>query len=477
MNDALLNDRTARSNILTRSLDRYKDNEGVVRGIELIRNSDGEPTGLIKGFNAEVKALADGAVETIPTRIEYVMTTDAVDRMNDIVNPGGLNIRNFNRNPVALWSHNHSIPNVGKWEQLLAGPVGQDGNSGVRGILHFHNESELSRELNAMAARGFLNAVSIGFLPLDWEEETTDTARKRGLEPYPFSDTVRTYTKIELLECSPCNVPMNPTATIMQTVERGVRDAIEQGVIRSDSEVLGAFGMNRIDAGNATTANATSVVALQQFGTVNDNLYVDGGGTGTTTAGTFEKTTTPETNTPPMNNNETPDTVVDPIVDTPEQIEEPTDVDTEIERQSTEQIDKAGAVLNRSNRAALEKARDAIQSVLDSADKEADKSIETDITDATIELSIEEAIERGIDPDADWLEGDDGPALEVDGIDVAKTLHEILTRLDAIESRNTTGADTETDESATEERSIDPAVEIVEAEIEEDDAPVVKLFG
>lgn len=248
----LLYDRDARIANTAKALERYGNDESYLY-------TRGNEPGLLKGYESEVRATesSDGLINNIVT---YAMTTDAIDRANDRVDPSGINLRNFGRNAPALWSHQHDTLNVGKWVDLQI-HISREGWRGIVGKLLFHRLTDLSRELNAMAAGGFMNTVSIGFIPLEWKDEDAADFIKRG-EAYPYTDTIRTYTKSELLECSLCNVPMNPTALIQNSLTKSVEDAIKAGVISQESEIVGRLGMNTASVGFLQTETATQGVPV-----------------------------------------------------------------------------------------------------------------------------------------------------------------------------------------------------------------------
>lgn len=212
----------------------------------LIKARGSEPA-LSKGYEAVVR---EGGDEESPI-LTYAITTDAIDRDNDIVDPTGIDIRNYALNSPILWSHDHQIPNIGRGRGARLSKKTATGHRGILMDVEFHLQTDLSRDLYQMARRGFLQAGSIGFLPLEWKEE--DAEDYEGA--YPYVDTVRTYTKWELLEFSLCNVPMNPTAVQQGGVERDIRRAIEEGVIDNDSQVIALVGGSRsIEIGKTTTS-------------------------------------------------------------------------------------------------------------------------------------------------------------------------------------------------------------------------------
>jgi len=57
---------------------------------------------IVKQYDSETKAVENERSLTV------TITTNAVDRSGDIVEPNGVNMKNFKKNPVVLMSHNYS---------------------------------------------------------------------------------------------------------------------------------------------------------------------------------------------------------------------------------------------------------------------------------------------------------------------------------------------------------------------------------
>jgi HK97 family phage prohead protease/HK97 family phage major capsid protein len=128
--------------------------------------------------------------------LEYVLSDGSVDRMGDIIEPGGWKLDNFKENPVALFAHDQSIV-VGTWANLRVAE-GQ-----LRGRLNLIKEgaSDITDYVRALVKQKILRAVSVGFsaiksIPLDPNE--------------PFGP--RRFLESELLEASLVAVPANANA-------------------------------------------------------------------------------------------------------------------------------------------------------------------------------------------------------------------------------------------------------------------------
>lgn len=124
---------------------------------------------------------------------EFVLSDDTQDRMGDVINPLGWMLNNFKRNPIALFNHNNSFP-IGTWKNVRI-----EGNQLV-GKLDPAKKgtSERIDEIISLIEQGVLPAVSVGFMPMEYE---------------PLKDNSGLFFKEqELLEVSVVSVPANPSA-------------------------------------------------------------------------------------------------------------------------------------------------------------------------------------------------------------------------------------------------------------------------
>lgn len=132
--------------------------------------------------------------------VRFTISKEVVDRDGDIIRADGIDLTNFNKNPVFLLCHDsHDLP-VGKVKKVWV-----EGKS-VKADVYFPKLEELASD-PALASEkaklsdfvfhcyktGMLNAVSIRFLPLEYEETKTGY------------DVI----KWELLEFSAVPVPAN----------------------------------------------------------------------------------------------------------------------------------------------------------------------------------------------------------------------------------------------------------------------------
>jgi len=146
----------------------------------------------------------------------FVLSTEVPDRVGDVVKLDGMDLKNFESNPVALYMHNHVEP-IGMWKNLRRQSGALIGDL----MLASRGTSRLVDFAHSMISQGMLKAVSVSFLPLD------SVLNKSGRG--------RTINKSELIEVSLVTVPMNPQA-LMVAKSLGFSD-VEIKTFFSDGEI------------------------------------------------------------------------------------------------------------------------------------------------------------------------------------------------------------------------------------------------
>lgn len=153
-----------------------------------------------------------------------VASTGRVDRQGEIVSPEGWDLEQFKKNPVLLWSHDHTKPAIGKATKIWIEGIGSQAKLMFQGF--WQTVTKEGQEAAELVALGILNSFSVGFLPEDMVGNK--------------------YTKQELLEISLVNVPANPEAIMLaykalkengmsdDTAKLITRKFADLGVIRKD---------------------------------------------------------------------------------------------------------------------------------------------------------------------------------------------------------------------------------------------------
>ena len=88
---------------------------------------------------------------------------------------------------------------------------------------------------------GFLNAVSVGFIPLRWEDGGNGSAQRDKSAPAPR----RRYLEQELLEVSAVAIPANPDALALGLKSGAVAKADLQDDAGTFARLVGASGAAR----------------------------------------------------------------------------------------------------------------------------------------------------------------------------------------------------------------------------------------
>jgi len=127
----------------------------------------------------------------------FIASTATPDRMGDIIEQSGWVLDNYKKNPVILWQHRSSEP-IGRANNI------QVTERGLEVQIEFMPEdvNPTAARIEKMVKEGFLNAVSVGFDPIEYTERDTDSWS------YHF-------TKQELLEISIVTVPANAEALVV----------------------------------------------------------------------------------------------------------------------------------------------------------------------------------------------------------------------------------------------------------------------
>lgn len=152
------------------------------------------------------------------SNFDFVLSDENPDRMGDIVTVDGWDLKNFKRNPVALFNHDKNSP-IGVWKSIKV-----DGKQ-LKATLEFAAPGTSPRidEIRALVEQNILRATSVGFLPHKMEPiESKDKDR--------FFPPVK-YLKQELLEASLVAVPANSNALrLMKSL--GISEATQRIVLR-----------------------------------------------------------------------------------------------------------------------------------------------------------------------------------------------------------------------------------------------------
>ncbi|SMB97967.1 phage prohead protease, HK97 family [Thermanaeromonas toyohensis ToBE] len=156
--------------------------------------------------------------------ITFLGTTPTRDRWGEIVDPQGVVLDNYRKNPVFLWAHNYQVLPIGKSLAERVTP------QGIEFDIKFDLADPFAQQVYRKYKDGFLRATSIGFIPLEWQD--FEDSQGRG----------RIYKKWELLELSAVPVPANPDA-----LQMALTKAADLGEFYRLLEEGGETGMEWLD--------------------------------------------------------------------------------------------------------------------------------------------------------------------------------------------------------------------------------------
>src|SRR5499427_6349982 len=166
--------------------------------------------------------------------LDFIASTATVDRYHEIIEPAGWRLESYRRNPVFQNAHNYGdiLFTLGKALVTEVRTVGE--RQALCQRIQFATEvNPVARIAYGLYKGGFLNAVSVGFVPLRWEDgDRTDGTEGTGGTEAPR----RRYLEQELLEVSAVAIPANPDALAL-----GLKSgAVEKADLRETLELLRA---------------------------------------------------------------------------------------------------------------------------------------------------------------------------------------------------------------------------------------------
>ncbi len=150
-----------------------------------------------KIVSVEVKELGDRV-------LEIAGSTEDKDRAGDILKASGWKLKHFKNNPVFMWAHNYNQPPIGKALRVW---IDKEAKELMFKIEFAPPETyEFADTIYKLYLGGFLHAVSVGFIALDWEGKDEEN-------PNPKWEG-NVFTSQELLELSAVPVPANAQALV-----------------------------------------------------------------------------------------------------------------------------------------------------------------------------------------------------------------------------------------------------------------------
>jgi phage head maturation protease len=140
-----------------------------------------------------VKETSDGLI------VDFVISTETVDRDSDTIAVDGWVLDGYRKNPVILFAHNsRQLPVAKSLSEVI-----EDKKLKSKAQFTPKDLNEFGYMTGQMYAKGFMNAVSVGFRGIEWAF-TQDKDRPYGID----------WKRQELMEYSTVPVPSNPEALL-----------------------------------------------------------------------------------------------------------------------------------------------------------------------------------------------------------------------------------------------------------------------
>ena len=151
--------------------------------------------------------------------LDFIASTATLDRYHEIIEPAGWRLDSYRKNPVFQNAHNYGdiLFTLGRAVSTEVRNI--EGRQALFQRIQFATEvNPVARIAHGLYKGGFLNAVSVGFIPLRWEDGGKEReaaecgALEREASEERGSAPRRRYLEQELLEVSAVAIPANPDA-------------------------------------------------------------------------------------------------------------------------------------------------------------------------------------------------------------------------------------------------------------------------
>ena len=145
--------------------------------------------------------------EAEPSKVSFVASTATPDRYGDIIDQKGWSLDAYNKNPIVLLNHDSSQLPIGRGQVQVK-------NDQLVIDVEFDMDDPRAAEVARKTQKGFMNAVSVGFQPL----QSALRAELSKDSPY-YGKSGQFFKSAELLEVSIVTIPANGEATMITQKE------------------------------------------------------------------------------------------------------------------------------------------------------------------------------------------------------------------------------------------------------------------
>ena len=156
-------------------------------------------------------------------KVSFVASSATPDRYGDIIDQKGWILKNYKKNPVVLLNHDSNQLPIGKGNVYIR-------NDQLTIDVEFDTEDPRAKEVERKAKKGFMNAVSVGFRPLESKSRS-----ELPTDHKYYGQRGMYYSKAELLEVSIVTIPANGEATML---EQKFYNAMREEILREVKEVI-----------------------------------------------------------------------------------------------------------------------------------------------------------------------------------------------------------------------------------------------
>ncbi len=168
--------------------------------------------------------------------VEFVASDEKADREGDVMIMDGMDATDFLTNPQFLYVHEYHSITIGNVIKLGI-DKSDSTNAKLVILVLFQTITEEAKDLCALAKKGVIRAVSIGFLGKQGGIEYPNENERQALGMRPGGVIFRSW---ELLEVSLCPIGMNPRALKKAQLHQKTIDMLKKGnaSIFSDEEEI-----------------------------------------------------------------------------------------------------------------------------------------------------------------------------------------------------------------------------------------------
>ena len=178
--------------------------------------------------------------------VDFRSSDETLDRYQEVITVAGWKLDNYRKNPVVQNAHSYCSVSDTIGKSLIT-EIRQDAPRSTldaptpylfQRVQFAVEENPMAKVAYGLYKGGFLNAVSVGFIPLRWENGSQETGYRRK------------YLEQELLEVSAVSMPANPNAMTM-ALKAG---AVDLGDLKELAALLKHFCNEKADRISDTSA-------------------------------------------------------------------------------------------------------------------------------------------------------------------------------------------------------------------------------